>query len=69
MCCNDNIRMLQTYISSVSHVLDVCRKCFHLDVSKVDLGVAHVAMAIQACFKCIRSMSQMFLSGYFESRS
>jgi hypothetical protein len=23
---------------------------FHLDVSKVDVGVAHVAMAIHACF-------------------
>jgi hypothetical protein len=27
-------------------------KMFHLDFSKVNLGVAHVAMAIHACFKC-----------------
>ena len=36
---------------------------FHLDVSKVNLGVAHVAMAIHACFKCFicfRCMLQMF---------
>jgi hypothetical protein len=24
---------------------------FHLDVSKVDVGIAHVAMAIHVCFK------------------
>ena len=36
---------------------------FHLDVQNVDLGVAHVAMAIHACFKCFiyyRRMLQMF---------
>jgi hypothetical protein len=36
---------------------------FHLDVLKVDLDVAHVAMAIHACFKCFirfRHMLQMF---------
>jgi hypothetical protein len=36
---------------------------FHLDVSKVDLGVAHVAVAICACFKCLicfRRMLQVF---------
>ena len=34
-----------------------------LDVSNVDLGVAHVAMVIHACFKCFiyfRRMLQMF---------
>jgi hypothetical protein len=31
---------------------------FYLDVSNVDLGVAHVAMAIHACFK---RMFQVFL--------
>jgi hypothetical protein len=30
---------------------------FHLNVSKVNLGVAHVAMAIHTCFK---SMFQVF---------
>ena len=38
-CCNSNICMLQSYVSSV---LDVCFKMFNLDVSKVDLGVARV---------------------------
>jgi hypothetical protein len=36
---------------------------FRLDVLKVDLGVAHVAMAIHAyfkCFICFRHMLQMF---------
>jgi hypothetical protein len=36
---------------------------FHLDVSKVDLDVVHVAMAIHACFKCFICfihMLQMF---------
>jgi hypothetical protein len=36
---------------------------FHLGVLKVDLGVAHIAMAIHACFKCFIyfiCMLQMF---------
>ena len=36
---------------------------FHLDVSKIDFSVAHVAMAIHAyfkCFICFRRMLQMF---------
>jgi dolichyl-phosphate-mannose--protein O-mannosyl transferase len=51
------------------HVASVCYKCFrsmlqmfYLNVSNVDLGVAHVAMTIYACFKCFiyfRHMSQM----------
>ena len=28
-------------------------QAFHLDVAKVDLGVAHVAMVIHAYFKCL----------------
>jgi hypothetical protein len=32
---------LYMHVSSVSFVLDVCCKCFHLDVLKVDLGRAH----------------------------
>ena len=44
---------------------------FHLDVSKVDLGVAHVAMAIHACFKCfiyLRRILQTFNLDVFKSR-
>ena len=33
---------------------------FHLNVSKVNLGVAHVAMAIHACFKCFIYFRRMF---------
>jgi hypothetical protein len=46
-----------------THVSSVCFKCFtcfrlmlqvfHLDVAKVDLDVAYVAMTIHACFKHI----------------
>jgi hypothetical protein len=32
-------------VSSVPFVSDVCCKCFHLDVSKIDLWRAHVAAA------------------------
>ena len=33
---------------------------FHLDVSKVDLSVAHVVVVIHACFISFRHMLQMF---------
>jgi len=54
----------------VSSVSGLCFSCFirlfqifYLDVSKVDLGVAHVAMATHACFK---RMFQVFhLFSYF----
>jgi hypothetical protein len=36
----------------VFHVVGHMLQIFHLDVSKVDLDVAHVSMAIHACFKC-----------------
>jgi hypothetical protein len=62
ICCNDNIRMLQAYVSSISDVSDVCFKCVHLDVVKVDLGCcndnirmlqAYVSRVLDVCFKCI----------------
>jgi hypothetical protein len=56
--------MLQTYVSSVSDVLEICCNLFHIgvakvghDVAKVDRDVANVAMAMHVCFKC---MFQMF---------
>ena len=33
---------------------------FHLDVQNVDLGVAHVAMAIHACFKRMFQVFHLF---------
>jgi hypothetical protein len=36
-------QVFQTYVASVSAVLDVCCKCVHLDVAKVDRDDAHVA--------------------------
>jgi hypothetical protein len=48
--------MLQTYVSSISDVSEVCSKCFHIDVAKVDQDIAHVAK----CFICFRYMLQMF---------
>jgi hypothetical protein len=35
---------------------------FHLDVSKVNLGVAHVAMAIHACFKHMFHLFRMYVA-------
>jgi hypothetical protein len=46
------LQLLHTYVSSVSSVFRFMLQMFHLDVSKVDLGVAHVALATHACLKC-----------------
>jgi hypothetical protein len=60
-----------------AYVAIVCFKCFncfegmlqvlYIDITKVDVDVAHVVMAIHVCFKCIfqmfhcsRRMSQVF---------
>jgi hypothetical protein len=58
---------LHTYVSSVCFE---CFRCFrlmlqvfHLNVTKIDLDVAYVVMAIHACFKCFihfRRMLQVF---------
>jgi hypothetical protein len=73
ICLLKNIWMLHNM-----HVSSVCFKCFrcfirmfqvfHLDVAKVDLDAAYVAMAIHACFKrtfylfhtYVASVSSMF---------
>ena len=56
ICCNDNICMLQAYVSSVSVVSNVCFKCF--------IMLLHMfAMALYACFKyfrCFRLVLQVF---------
>jgi hypothetical protein len=49
--------MLQSYVSSVS---DICSKIsIHLDIAKVDLGVAHVAM-VTHMFQAHVSFSSIF---------
>jgi hypothetical protein len=58
--------MLQTYISIVSCVSDVCFQMYHLNVSKVDLGVAHVAVATHACFKCFSCFGLMLQMFYLD---
>ena len=45
-CCYVYARMFQTYVSDVFILI---LQVFHLDVAKVDLDVAYVAMAIHAC--------------------
>jgi hypothetical protein len=65
--------MLHMFLWLYPHVSRVCFKCFicvilmlqlfHLDVAKVELDIAYVAMPIHACFKCFvcfRRMLQMF---------
>jgi hypothetical protein len=41
----------------LQHMLHV----FHLDIVKVDWDVAHVAIAIHVCCKCMFKMFQLFL--------
>jgi hypothetical protein len=43
ICCNDIIRMLQAYVSTVLDVSEVCFMCVYM-------YVAYVAMPIHACF-------------------
>jgi hypothetical protein len=59
--------MFQVYVPNVSSVLDVCYKCFHLDVTKVDLDCAYTCMlhayvssVSYVCCKCFIWMSHMF---------
>jgi hypothetical protein len=42
---------------------------FHLDIAKVDRDVAHVAMAIHVCFKCIFQMFNLFFQTFVASVS
>ena len=50
------------------HVASVCFRgvlqVFHIDVAKVDRDVAHVAMAIHVCFKCMFRMFHLFFHTY-----
>jgi hypothetical protein len=49
--------MLQTYVSSVSHVSEVCCKCF---IRTVDRNVAYVAMVVYVCYKLLFPMLHPF---------
>jgi hypothetical protein len=51
ICCYGYARIFQAYVSNVSDVFRFMLQVFHLDVAQVDLDIAYVAMAIQACFK------------------
>ena len=46
-------RILQVYVSNVPAVLNVCCKCFYLDV-------AYVALAIHVYYKCMFQIFQLF---------
>jgi hypothetical protein len=39
---------------------------FHMHVSNVDLGVAHVGIAIHACFKCFIYFRRMLQTFYLD---
>jgi hypothetical protein len=47
--------MLQTYVSSVSDVSELCLSVSYMDVEKVDPDVAYVAMAIQVSIQNVSS--------------
>jgi hypothetical protein len=53
ICCNDNIRMLQAYVSK-------CFRCFKCMFQVFHLDVTYVAMALPACFKRIFQVFHMF---------
>jgi hypothetical protein len=42
---------------------------FHLDVAKVDCDVAHVAIAIDVCFKCMFQTFHLFFHTFIASIS
>jgi hypothetical protein len=65
--------MLQVYILNVSNILEVCCKCFHMEVAKVDQDVAYIAIVVHVCCKRLsqcficffRSTLQVCLSGCY----
>jgi hypothetical protein len=59
--------MLQAPVSSISNISEVCCKCFHTDVAKVDQDVAHVAMVVHVCCKLLFSMFHLFFLAYVAS--
>jgi hypothetical protein len=57
--------MFQAHILSVSVVFMCMFQLFHADVAKVDQDVAHVAIVVHVCCKCLFSVFQLFLYTYF----
>jgi hypothetical protein len=55
--------VFHTYVASVSIVLTLCCKCFHLDVVKVYLGVAHVAVDPTAAATCCSCCARLHVRG------
>jgi hypothetical protein len=71
ICFKWFIWMLHMLLWLYTHVLRVCFKCFkrfkcmlrvflHLDVEKVDMDVAYVAMVIHACFNRMFQVFYLF---------
>jgi len=66
---NDEPPFVQA-IALKAHVASLCFKCFrcfrgmlqvfYIDVAKIDRDVAHVAMTIHVCFKCMFQMFHLF---------
>jgi hypothetical protein len=50
----------EVYVPNVS-ISDICCKCFHLDVAKVDLDVAYTCMLqVYVCFRCFICLLRVF---------
>jgi len=57
-CCKRMFHVASVYFKCFRSILQM----FYLNVSNIDLGVAHIAIVIHACFKCFnyfRLMLQM----------
>jgi hypothetical protein len=52
--------MLEAHVSHVLDVLEVCCKCFHTDIAKVDRDVAYVAMVVHVYYKSLSTMFHLF---------
>jgi hypothetical protein len=57
--------MFQTHVLSVSGVSRTLQ-VFYLDVAKLDLDVAYVAMAIHVCFKRMFQVFRLFSVACYE---
>ena len=60
ICCYGYTCMFQACVSNASDVFRLILQMFHLDIVKVDLDIAYVAMAIHTCFKTMFQVFHMF---------
>jgi hypothetical protein len=67
--CNDNIRMLQVYVLSVSGVSDVYFKCLSRCCICCYGYTCMFQVYVFECFRCFRLMLQVFISKCCKSRS